>query len=147
MKSRRSPANLFDHSGRNQLSDGGPNLRRQPKSPIGIIQLRFAPIIGLANIDRIGVQFGQVLDPHRKTLFQRNDGRERFQIVGSGRLNTQVSEQTFQILLDGLLAMKTDRIERATFLDGHDPSCRFDVMLRFTNPTAGVPQQPQAARS
>ena len=90
--SRRSPASLLQHRDRHQFTDRAPNLRRQHKSAFGIIQLRFPPIIGVANIDSIGVQFGQVFDPYRKTLFQSSERRERFQIVGSGRLNAQVSE-------------------------------------------------------
>ena len=106
--SRRGPADLFDYRRGNQFTDGGPNLRCQRKSAFGIVQLRFPPIIGVANIDGIGVQFGQVFDPYRKTLFQMGERREGFQIVGSGRLNAQVSEQTLQILFGGLLTMKTN---------------------------------------
>lgn len=54
--------------------------------------------------------------------------------MGSGRLNTQGSEKAFQVLLGGLLTMKADRIERAPFLDRHDPVRRFKVVFRFTNP-------------
>jgi hypothetical protein len=34
----------------------------------------------------------------------------------------------------GVLTMEADRVERATFLDCHDPACSFEVMLRFANP-------------
>jgi hypothetical protein len=46
----------------------------------------------------------------------------------------EVGEQALQILFGGLLTMKRDSIERATFLDCHDPACRFEVILRFANP-------------
>ena len=42
---------LLDHGRRHGLTDCGPNLRSQRNRPVGVTQLRFAPIISVANID------------------------------------------------------------------------------------------------
>jgi hypothetical protein len=54
---------LIDHGRRQRLTDCGPNLRCQRKSPFGITQLRFAPIIRIANIDGIRIQFDKIFRP------------------------------------------------------------------------------------
>jgi len=69
-------------------------------------ELRFTPIVGIANIDRVRIQLDYVLYPEGQPLLRRNQCNERFEIVGPGRLDAQVSEKAFQILLGGLLTMK-----------------------------------------
>jgi hypothetical protein len=141
------PPGLFDHNGRHRFTDGGPNLRCKRKSAFGVAQLRLTPIVGVANIDGIRIQFDQLFEPHWERLFQGVERRERSQIVGSGCLNAQVRKQAFQILFGGLLAMKTDRVERATFLDRNKSGLPLPCRAPPCEPTDGLPQPPQAARS
>ena len=55
-----------------------PNLQCHRKSPLGIIQLRFAPIVGVANIDGIGIQSGQFGYPHWKGCSKRMSAASAF---------------------------------------------------------------------
>jgi len=81
-------------------------VRCQGKSPLSVVQLRFTPIVGVANVDGIRIQLDKILYPQRETLFQRNERRECFQVVGSGRLNAQIGQETFQVLFSRLLTVK-----------------------------------------
>ena len=111
---------LIERWRRHRPTDCGPNLRCQRKSPFGIIQLRFAPIIGVANIDGIRIQFGQIFDPHWKTQFQGNEYRERLQearaqseeIVQRARQTADAHEHESKERGQEILAEAAKRAER-----------------------------------
>ena len=62
----RSTSKLIENRRRHPRANPGSDLRRQFQCPPGIFELRFTPIIGVANIDSIWIQLDYVPDAQGK---------------------------------------------------------------------------------